>query len=105
MEKMQQIEDKLTEVLNELQSLKAALVNSNPPLPEYFNIKTAAKYLSMTESSLYKLTSSLSINFFQPNGKLILFSKSNLDEYVQKGRKKTKEEIELQAKSILTKIK
>lgn len=54
----------------------------------------AAKYLDVTISYLYKLTSSNSLPFFKPNGKKIYFRKQDLDKWVFRKRSFTVEELE-----------
>lgn len=92
-------------LFNELQIIKSMLENISSQSKEYYNIKEASEYLSISESTLYKLTSSKSISYYQPNGKLILFKKCDLDSYIEKGRKKTYEEIKEEAKSRIKNLK
>lgn len=60
------------------------------------NFKQACDYLQMSKSCLYKLTSKKEIPHFKPGGKKIYFEKSDLDEWVSKGKVPTSEEVRLQ---------
>lgn len=46
-------------------------------------MEEASKYLGVSKSTLYKLTSTRKITFTKPNGGKIYFNKSNLDEWLQ----------------------
>ncbi len=44
--------------------------------------KEAAAYIGISQSTLYKLTSAGIVPFSKPNGKLLYFSKTSLDEWL-----------------------
>ena len=52
-------------------------------------------YLNVSKSHLYKLTSSGMIKHYKPNGKMVYFSKPELDEWIMKNPVKTRDEINL----------
>ena len=60
----------------------------------YLTLKEAAVYLKLCKSTLYKMTSSREIPFYKPGGKLILFLKEDLEEYLANNRFDAKKEIE-----------
>jgi excisionase family DNA binding protein len=68
----------------------------------FLTTKEAAAYLGMALSYLYKLTAKKSIPFYTPTGKKIYFKKSELDEWMNRGRVATNEENESRAQSSLT---
>ncbi|MES2139240.1 MAG: helix-turn-helix domain-containing protein [Bacteroidota bacterium] len=45
-------------------------------------ITQASEYTGLSISFLYKLTSNGKLKFYKPNGKIIYFSKKNLDRYI-----------------------
>lgn len=90
---------------NDLQQIKTMLENIGFQSKEYYNVKEAAMFLNISESTLYKLTCTNSIVFYQPNGKLILFKKSDLIAYIEKGRRKTHDEIKEEAKERIKNFK
>jgi len=78
--------DKLTRIENELVNTKTVLSPSE-----------AADYIGITLSHLYKLTSSRLIPFSKPNGKMIFFSRAELDEWLLSSPVKTSKQLESEA--------
>ena len=77
------------EVLEKLNRIEALLKKKDDkPL----NSVQAAQYLGFSHSYLYKLTSRKIIPCYSPNGKMLFFSKTELDSWVfnnnTKGAKK-----------------
>lgn len=62
-----------------------------------FDLAAAAKYLDISRSHLYQLTSKGLIGHFKPAGKKIYFDKKDLDEYLRRHRVMPQWEIELAA--------
>jgi excisionase family DNA binding protein len=60
----------------------------------YLNLEEAATYLKICKSTLYKKTSLREIPFCKPGGKLILFLKTDLEDYLTKNRFQPISEIE-----------
>ena len=54
----------------------------------------ACEYTGISKSYMYKLTSSSSIPFSKPNGKVIFFSREKLDSWMLDNEHKTGKEIE-----------
>ncbi|MDG4945115.1 helix-turn-helix domain-containing protein [Weeksellaceae bacterium KMM 9713] len=69
------IHDQLHEIEKSLEELK-----SNTK--EILNLEEASKYLGISKSYLYKLTSGNKITYYRPEGKLIYFRKEDLDKYL-----------------------
>jgi len=61
---------------------------------EVLNFTEAAKYLNLSKSHLYKLTSAKEIPHFKPRGKQVFFERKELDQWLLQNRQKTKAEIE-----------
>lgn len=60
----------------------------------YLTMKEAAEYLGTTVNYLYKLTSQQHrIPYYSPTGRKTLFKRSELDEWIEKSRVATDEEI------------
>ncbi len=71
------------EILKKLTSLEALLTrNNDKPL----TFREACAYLGYAPSYLYKLTYRKVIPHYKPTGKMIFFSKCELDEWVYKNR-------------------
>jgi len=60
----------------------------------YMSLAEAATYLKICKSTLYKKTSLRELPYYKPGGKLILFLKEDLDDYMNKSKVLTKNEIE-----------
>lgn len=79
--------DKLTEIVNKLDEqnlLKKTVLNFNE----------ACKYLDVSPSHLYKLTSTKQIPHFCPQGKKLYFKRDELDNWLQRNRQLTSSEID-----------
>ncbi len=72
---------------------------------EILSLQEACIYLCISQSYMYKLTSSRKIPHYSPMGKLIFFKRTELDEWVFKNRRSTLEEINSEASSFLKKRK
>jgi excisionase family DNA binding protein len=57
---------------------------------ETLNLKEAARYLNMSCSHLYKLTSAKEIPHYKPRGKQVYFEKRELDKWLLQNRQTTK---------------
>jgi len=80
---------KRNEVLEKLTSIEALLRKKNDkPL----NFNQAADYLGFSHSYLYKLTSRKIIPCHRPTGKMLFFSKAELDEWIFKNRSQEPED-------------
>ena len=66
-------------------------------IKEFLSLREAAEYLDMSKSSIYKLTSSRSINFTKPNRGKIYFNKEDLDQWVEKNKFLSKENVRNQS--------
>ena len=87
MEENSLILDKLTQIaekLNEQNMLQKTVLNFNE----------ACKYLDVSPSHLYKLTSAKQIPHFCPQGKKLYFRREELDFWLQRNRQQTSEELE-----------
>ena len=68
-------------ILSKLESIEALLISqNNKPL----SFREASEYLGISLSYLYKLTSQNKIPHYKPNGKMIYFVKSELDQWVMR---------------------
>lgn len=63
----------------------------------------AARYLGVSLSCLYKWTMSRAIPHYKPMGKMCYFNRKELEEWLQRNRVQTDDELEEQAQTILRK--
>ncbi len=71
------------ELLKKLEQFETLLLKNNNSKP--LNFVEAAQYLSISQSTLYKLTYQRKIPCHKPNGKYLYFFKHELDEWIGKG--------------------
>lgn len=64
---------------------------------EVLNFNDACKYLDISASHLYKLTSQKLVPHFCPQGKKLYFNRAELDEWLQRNRQSSTDEIEQEA--------
>lgn len=64
---------------------------------EFFNIVETAAFLKRSPGNVYNLVHKGKIKCYKPNGKLLLFKKSELIEWIDRGAVSTNEKIEAQA--------
>lgn len=77
--------DKLTEIANKLDE-------QNLLQKTVLNFNEACKYLDVSPSHLYKLTSTKQIPHFCPQGKKLYFKRDELDVWLQRNRQFTTQE-------------
>lgn len=76
-------------IVNSLEEIKSLLKRHNDrPL----NFNQAADYLGFSHSYLYKLTSRKIIPCHRPTGKMLFFSKAELDEWIFEKRDQKSED-------------
>lgn len=90
--------DKLTEIANKLDE-------QNILQKTVLNLSEAAKYLDISESHLYKLTSTRQIPHFCPQGKKLYFRREELDQWLQRNRQSSTDEIDREATNYLIRNK
>ncbi len=93
----------MDEILERLKRLETLIEEQNLIGKEVLNFAEAAKYLELSHSHLYKLTSAGNIPFYKPNGKKLYFNRPELDEWLLRNRNSTQDEIEQQAADYLIK--
>lgn len=87
MENENLILDKLTEIASKLDE-------QNILQKAVLNFDEACKYLNVSPSHLYKLTSQKQIPHFCPQGKKLYFRRDEIDQWLQRNRQAASDEIE-----------
>jgi excisionase family DNA binding protein len=93
------------EILSKLSEIVCKLEEQNILQKIILNLSEAAKYLDISESHLYKLTSSKQIPHFCPQGKKLYFRREELDNWLQRNRQSSTEEIETAAANYMIRNK
>jgi excisionase family DNA binding protein len=83
-------------ILNKLTAIESLLEATKP-----LTLVEAAKFLDLSRSHLYKLTSERKIPHFKPNGKKIYFDQSELVQWLKRKPTRTLEETEENAASYI----
>ena len=88
-------------ILEKLEKLEQRIGEQNILMKEVLNFNDACNYLDISASHLYKLTSQKSIPHFCPQGKKLYFNRAELDEWLQRNRQTSTDEIETMAANYL----
>jgi excisionase family DNA binding protein len=72
----------MQKLLETLLNIKAMLAEQVTLTKKVLNLKEAARYLDLSESAVYRLTSERRINFFKPEGKKIFFRREDLENWM-----------------------
>jgi excisionase family DNA binding protein len=88
-------------ILEEIEHLKTMISDINLNSKEVFTFEEARRFLDVSASYLYKLTSQQGIPFYKPQGKRVYFSRKELIEWLLRNRNLTRTEIELKANNYL----
>lgn len=86
-----------TDILEKLTRIEELLTSQSLLQKEVLTFKETCLYLEVSESHLYKLTSNRQIPHFCPNGKKLYFNRQELDQWLQRKRLATNEEMDVQA--------
>ena len=78
-----------------IQSFKKVL--EKPEKDKPYTVSSLAKYLDVSTSTIYKLVESDKIRYSKPSGKKILFTQSDVDEYISKEKSSTQDDIKSEA--------
>jgi|SRR5690606_9135245 len=89
---------------SEISELKNLIQNLGGLQSEYLNVEQASAYLGISKSTLYKLTSSNSLTFYKPNGKVLLFKREDLNHFIEKGRVDSREDYLSVANKMIEKL-
>ena len=85
----------LIDLAKKIDSLLALIKRLSPVTDKaILNADEAADYLCISKSTLYKHTSSGKLPFFKLNGKLLLFSRQDLDRWIEKNRFPSNDELQ-----------
>lgn len=90
-------------ILERLDQIEQKITEQNLLQKSVLNFSEACQYLDISQSHLYKLTSTRQVPHFCPQGKKLYFNRHELDEWLQRNRQSSKDEIEQQAADYLIK--
>lgn len=93
----------MDEIIIRLERLERLIESQNINSKEVLNFNETCHYLELSQSHLYKLTSSGAIPHYKPNGKKIYFNRPELDAWLLRNRMNSKDEIEQDAANYMIK--
>ena len=91
---MNNLNQTLNEILNTIKSQSNIFLL---PQKKILTFDEACEYCGLSASSMYKHTSSKNIPHYKPQGKLIVFKREELDNWLLQNKQITQEEIEQKA--------
>jgi excisionase family DNA binding protein len=92
-----------TNIIEQLNRIEKLLMEQQTMQKQVLNFKEACTYLELSQSHLYKLTSTNAVPHYKPNGKKIYFQREELDNWLLRNRMNPLDEIEQQAADYLIK--
>lgn len=92
-------------ILEKLVQLEGKIEEQNLLQKEVLTFNDVCKYLDISSSHLYKLTSQKQIPHFCPQGKKLYFNRTEIDQWLMRNRQETTEDIETAAANYLIKNK
>lgn len=93
----------MDEILERLKIIEKHVLDRNIIVKNVLSFKEACKFLELSQSHLYKLTSTGAIPHYKPNGKKIYFNRVELEDWLLSNRVDSEEEIEQQVADYLIK--
>lgn len=91
----------MDEILERLKIIEKHVLDKNIILKNVLSFSEACLYLELSQSHLYKMTSTGAIPHYKPNGKKIYFNRAELDQWLLRNRMDSQDEIEQQAADFL----
>jgi excisionase family DNA binding protein len=92
-----------TNIIEQLNRIEKLLMEQQTMQKQILNFKEACTYLELSQSHLYKLTSTSAVPHYKPNGKKIYFQREELNNWLLRNRMNPLDEIEQQAADYLIK--
>lgn len=90
-----------TNIIEKLNSIEKLIIEQQTMQKQVLNFNETCKYLELSQSHLYKLTSTGAIPHYKPNGKKIYFNRPELDIWLLRNKIESQDEIEQQAADFL----
>ena len=81
-------------IIQKLNHIEKLLSEQSLLQKQVLNFNEACLYLDISQSHLYKLTSTKQVPHFCPQGKRLYFKRTELDEWLQRNRKSAADEID-----------
>ena len=90
-----------TTIIKKLENIETMLQQQTLLQKDVLSLNESCAYLEISPSHMYKLTSQKRIPHFCPQGKKLYFNRTELDEWLQRNRQTSTDEIETMAANYL----
>jgi excisionase family DNA binding protein len=90
-------------LMRKLERIESLIEEQGILKKDVLNFNETCKYLGLSKSHMYKLTSSKSIPHYCPQGKRLYFKRADLDNWLLRNRKDSQDEVDQQAADYLIK--
>ncbi|NEW77992.1 MAG: helix-turn-helix domain-containing protein [Gelidibacter sp.] len=88
-------------IIERLDRIEKMLKTQQAMQKQVLNFHETCTYLELSQSHLYKLTSTGAIPHYKPNGKKLYFQREELDQWLLRNRSDSQYEVEQQAANYL----
>ena len=88
-------------ILERLDEIQKMIESQGLYTKEVLNFHETCRYLELSQSHLYKMTSNGVIPYYKPNGKKIYFPRAELDAWLLRNRSDSQDEIDRRAADYL----
>lgn len=95
----------MDEILKRLKIIEEHVLDRNIIVKNVLTLNEACRFLELSPSHLYKLTSTGAIPHYKPNGKKIYFNRLELEQWLLSNKVESDDEINQQAADYLIKNK
>lgn len=86
--------------INQMSQLDRIEAYSRLAAKSVLGLEEAALVLGISTSTLYKMTTGKKIPYYRPNGKLIYFSKKELEDWMMQNRVSSDAEVQAEAANL-----
>ena len=90
-------------IFQKLEKIESLVTEQNLLRKDMLSFDEACKFLQLSASCLYKMTSQHRIPFYRPNGKRIYFKRTELDQWLQMNKRAANYELEARAEDFIIK--
>lgn len=92
----------MDQLIKKLDTIECLLKKQSLEQKTIFTLEEAAIYLSLSKSSLYKMTSNKEIGFYNPGGKKIYFKKEDIEVWLFSNKVESEEEATYEVEKYLS---
>lgn len=91
----------MDDIIEKLNNIEKLIREQQVMQKQVLNFNETCKYLELSQSHLYKLTSTGAIPHYKPNGKKIYFNRVDLDNWLLRNKIYTQDQLEQQAANFI----